>query len=247
MTDVGSLFKAAVVQYSHPKKGVILMKRTKLADRVLPVYSKEEELLNMVTHIIGSILGVIVLGLCVTRSATSGSIPAVIASLVYGLSMIALYTMSSIYHGMRPCFGKKVMQVLDHCTIYLLIAGSYTPVLACSMIPVFPALGWGLLAFVWCLAILAATFTAIDLKAYRVFSMICYIGMGWAIVFFIPQLLQVVPVEGFLLLLAGGISYTVGAVLYGLGKKKAWMHSVFHIFVVLGSLLQFLCIYRYVL
>ena len=97
------------------------------------------------------------------------------------------------------------------------------------------------------LAILAATFTAIDLKAYRVFSMICYIGMGWAIVFFIPQLLQVLPREGFLLLLAGGIAYTAGAVLYGMGKKKAWMHSVFHIFVVLGSLLQFLCIYQYVL
>ena len=223
------------------------MKRTKLADRVLPVYSKEEEFLNTVTHIIGSILGVIVLGLCVTRSAQNSSIPALIASAVYGLSMITLYTMSSVYHGMRPCFGKKVMQVLDHCTIYLLIAGSYTPVLVCSMIPVFPAPGWGLLAFVWSLAILAATFTAIDLKAYRVFSMLCYIGMGWAIVFFIPQLLQVVPMEGFLLLLAGGISYTVGAVLYGLGRKKAWMHSVFHIFVVLGSLLQFLCIYRYVL
>ena len=226
---------------------MISMKRTKLADRVLPIYSKEEEILNTATHLIGTILGIIVLGLCVTRSAAAGSIPAVIASVIYGSSMIALYTMSSIYHGMRPCFSKKVMQVLDHCTIYFLIAGSYTPVLVCSMIPVFPDIGWGLLFFVWSLAILAATFTAIDLKAYRVFSMICYIGMGWTIVFFIPQLLQVLPREGFLLLLAGGIAYTAGAVLYGMGKKKAWMHSVFHIFVVLGSLLQFLCIYRYVL
>ena len=223
------------------------MKRTKLADRVLPVYSKEEEFLNMATHMIGTILGVIALCLCVTRSAVTGSVPAVIASVIYGLSMIALYTMSSVYHGMRPCFGKKVMQVLDHCTIYLLIAGSYTPVLVCSMIPVFPVLGWGLMVFVWSLAILAATLTAIDLKAYRVFSMICYIGIGWAIVFFIPQLLQVVPAEGFMLLLAGGIAYSVGAILYGLGKRTAWMHSVFHFFVVLGSLLQFLCIYRYVL
>ena len=215
------------------------MKRTKLADRVLPVYSREEETLNMVTHIIGTVLGVIVLGLCVTRSAMSGSIPSVIASTVY--------TMSSVYHGMRPCFGKKVMQILDHCTIYLLIAGSYTPVLVCSMIPVFPAVGWGLLVFVWAMAILAATLTAIDLKAYKVFSMICYIGMGWAISFFIHQLLQVMSTEGFGLLLAGGIAYTIGAILYGIGKKKPWMHSVFHIFVVLGSLLQFLCIYRYVL
>ena len=223
------------------------MKRTKLADRVLPIYSKGEETMNMVTHIIGTILGMIVLVLCVIRSAESGSIASVAASVIYGVSMIALYTMSSVYHGMRPCFGKKVMQVLDHCTIYFLIAGSYTPVLVCSMIPVFPALGWGLLAFVWTMALLAATLTAIDLKAYKVFSMICYIGMGWAIVFFIPQLLQVMSTEGFVMLLAGGIAYTIGAVLYGLGKKKAWMHSVFHIFVVLGSLLQFLCIYLHVL
>jgi len=100
---------------------------------------------------------------------------------------------------------------------------------------------------VWSLAILAATLTAIDLKAYKVFSMICYIGMGWAIIFFIPQLLQVMSSEGFALLLAGGIAYTIGAILYGIGKKKPWMHSVFHVFVVLGSLLQFLCIYLHVL
>ena len=223
------------------------MKRTKLADRLLPIYSKEEEIANMVTHIIGSILGAIVLALCVIRSTQNGSIPAVIASTVYGLSMIALYTMSSVYHGMKPGLAKKVMQVIDHCTIYLLIAGSYTPVLVCSMIPVFPTVGWGLLAFVWAMAILATVFTAIDLKAYSVFSMACYIGMGWAIIFFIPQLLQVMSREGFTLLLAGGIAYTIGAVLYGIGKKRPWMHSVFHIFVVLGSLLQFLCIYLHVL
>ena len=223
------------------------MQRTKLADRVLPVYSKEEEIVNTATHVIGGILGLIVLGLCVTRSAIYGNLPGIISSVIYGVSMIALYTMSSVYHGMKPCFGKKVMQVIDHCTIYLLIAGSYTPVVVCSMIPVFPAAGWGLLVFVWTLAILAATLTAIDLKAYKVFSMICYIGMGWAIIFFIPQLLQVMSREGFALLLSGGIAYTIGAVLYGLGKKTPWMHSVFHVFVVLGSLLQFLCIYRHVL
>lgn len=223
------------------------MKRTKLADRVLPIYSREEETVNMVTHIIGGVLGVIVLTLCVIRGSMSGSAAGVVSSVIYGISMIALYTMSSVYHGMKPGFAKKILQVLDHCTIYFLIAGSYTPVMMCSMIPVYPALGWSLLGIVWALAILAATFTAIDLKAYRVFSMICYIGMGWLIVLFTPQLLQVMSQEGFLLLLAGGIAYTVGAVLYGIGKKTPWMHSVFHVFVVLGSLLQFLSIYLHVL
>ncbi len=223
------------------------MKRTKLADRILPIYSREEEITNMVTHIVGGSFAIIALALCVIRSAMRGSVPGVVSSAIYGTSMIALYTMSSIYHGMKPGLGKKVMQVMDHCTIYFLIAGSYTPVLMCSMIPAFPVIGWGLLAFVWAMAILATVFTAIDLKAYRVFSMACYIGMGWAIIFFIPQLLQVMSTEGFALLLAGGIAYTIGAILYGIGKKKPWMHSVFHIFVVLGSLLQFLCIYLHVL
>jgi hemolysin III len=183
--------------------------------------------------------------MCIIKSA--GNFSEVVASVIYGASMIALYTMSSVYHGLRPGMGKKVMQVIDHCTIYLLIAGSYTPVLVCAMAPRFQVIGWGLLAFVWALAILAATLTAIDLKAYKVFSMVCYIAMGWAIILFIPQLLQVLSGEGFRLLLAGGIAYTIGAILYGLGKKCPWMHSVFHVFVVLGSLLQFLCIYLHVL
>lgn len=223
------------------------MKRTKLADRILPVYSPAEETMNMVTHIIGGVLGILALGLCVARSALHGSVPGVIASVIYGISMIALYTMSSVYHGLRPGMGKKVMQVIDHCTIYLLIAGSYTPVMICGMIPEYPVIGWGILGSVWALAIIAATLTAIDLKAYRVFSMICYIGMGWLIILFIPQLMRIMAPRGFQLLLAGGICYTVGAVLYGLGKKLPWMHTVFHVCVVLGSLLQFLCIYQYVL
>ena len=223
------------------------MKRTKLADRVLPTYTQAEETMNMVTHIIGGVLGVIALVLCILRSVAHGSAAGVVASSIYGASMIALYTMSSVYHGLRPGMGKKVMQVIDHCTIYLLIAGSYTPVMLCSMVPEYPAIGWGLLGVVWGLAILAAVLTAIDLKAYKVFSMICYIAMGWSIILFIPQLLEVLDVRGFGLLLAGGIAYTIGAILYGIGKKRPWMHSVFHVFVVLGSLLQFLCIYIYVL
>ena len=223
------------------------MKRTKLADRILPAYSPAEETMNMVTHIVGGALGILALVLCILRSADHGSVGGVVSSAIYGGAMIALYTMSSVYHGLRPGMGKKVMQVIDHCTIYLLIAGSYTPVMVCAMIPTYPLIGWGVLAVVWALAILAATLTAIDLKAYKVFSMICYIAMGWCIVLFIPQLLQVMAPTGFALLLAGGISYTVGAILYGIGKKFPWMHTVFHVFVVLGSLLQFLCIYQYVL
>jgi len=135
--------------------------------------------------------------------------------------------------------------VLDHCTIYFLIAGTYTVIALSALRPVYPRLGWGMFAFQWALAALCVTLTAIDLKKYKVFSMICYIFMGWAILPFFVQTREVLTHSGFLLLLSGGISYTIGAILYGLGKKKQWMHSVFHIFVVLGSLLQFLCVFFY--
>ena len=223
------------------------MKRTKLKDRQLPDYTKGEEWMNTITHIAGAVLGIVALILCVLQAASKRNIWGVVGASIYGTSLIALYSVSSVYHGMKPGLAKKVMQVIDHCTIYFLIAGSYTPIVLSALRPVYPGLAWGLLGFVWSLAILATVLTAIDLKKYNVFSMICYIGIGWAVLPFIKQTLQVLTLPGFLLLLFGGIAYTVGAVLYGLGGKKRWMHSVFHIFVVLGSGLQFLSILGYAL
>lgn len=221
--------------------------RIKLKDRLLPDYTQGEEVMNTVSHIAGGVLGILVLGLCMEKSLLFSDTKALVGSIIYGFTMIALYTISSVYHGLRPSMAKKVMQVIDHCAIYFLICGTYTPLLLASFVPVYPALGWGLLTAQWALAILAATLTAIDLKKYNVFSMICYILMGWAIIFFLPQALRVLPRPGFLLLLAGGIVYSVGAILYGIGSKVRWMHSVFHIFVVVGSLLQFLAIFIYAL
>ena len=220
------------------------MKRTPLALRALPRYSRGEEIMNMLTHIVGGALGIGVLLLSPWRTTSATALAAV---LIYGICMVALYTMSSIYHGLRPGMAKKVMQVLDHCTIYFLIAGTYTPILLCAFAPCYPGICWGLLGMQWGLTALAVTLTAIDLKKYNVFSMICYIFMGWGIIFFLPQAIEVLGRGGFLLLLWGGIAYTLGAVLYGIGSKCPWMHSVFHIFVVLGSLLQFLAIYFYAL
>ena len=223
------------------------MKRIKLADRVLPNYTTAEEVMNMVTHIVGGALGVVALVLCVIFSALHRDPWGVVGSAIYGASLILLYTSSSVYHGLHAGTGKKVMQIIDHCTIYFLICGTYTPIMLSGFVPVYPLLGWGLLAAEWALAILAATLTAIDLKKYNVFSMICYIAMGWGIIFFLPQAMEIMTKPGFLLLLSGGIAYTVGAVLYGIGSKTRWFHSVFHIFVVLGSTLQALAIILYVL
>lgn len=224
-----------------------MKKRTKLSDRVLPSYSRGEEVMNMVTHIVGFGLGVAALLLCVLYSLAANNAWGVFSGMIYGGGMIALYAVSSVYHGLKPGMAKKVMQVIDHCTIYFLIAGSYTIVALCALRPAYPAIGWGLFNFEWALTALAVTLTAIDLKKYTVFSMFCYIGMGWAVVPFIPQTYQVLGSSGFWLLLWGGIAYTVGSILYGLGKKRKWMHSVFHIFVVLGSFLQFLCVWISVL
>lgn len=203
--------------------------------------------MNMVTHIVGGGLGVIVLVLCVIRAAMHENTWGVVGSAIYGASMIALYTMSSVYHGLRPSTGKKVMQVMDHCTIYVLIAGTYTVIALSALRPVNPALGWGILAFQWGLTALAVTLTAIDLHKYSIFSMVCYVFMGWCIILFLPLAMQALTPAGFYWMLAGGIAYTIGAVLYGIGSKMHWMHSVFHIFVVLGSLLQFISIFRFCL
>ena len=222
------------------------MKRTKLSARVLPTYSAAEETMNLVTHIVGGGIGILALLGCVIRGILAHSAIAVVSGAVYGTSMILLYTMSSIYHGLKPCNGKKVMQILDHCAIYLLIAGTYTPVVLVAIRPMYPLLGWGLFAFQWAAAALAVTLTAIDLKKYNVFSMICYIGTGWAILPFIAQVRSVLTDSGFLYLLWGGILYSLGAILYGIGSRRKWFHSLFHIFVVFGSVLQFVSIFFYV-
>ena len=224
-----------------------MLKRTKLADRQLPNYSTGEEIMNTVTHIVGGAMGVAALTMCVMLAAQNRNIYGVIGSSIYGFCMIALYSVSSVYHGLRPGMGKKVMQVIDHCTIYFLICGTYTVIALSAIRPIYPKLGWLLLGFEWIMAIIATVLTAIDLKQYRVFSMICYIGMGWAIIPFAKVVMEVLTKPGFYLLLAGGIAYTIGAVLYGIGSKKKWMHSVFHIFVDIGSLLQFLCVAMYAL
>ncbi len=224
-----------------------MIRRTKLADRVLPQYTRGEEIMNMVTHIVGGGIGIPVLILCVCIAALHSNILGIIGSAIYGFCMIALYAVSSIYHGLHTGSGKKVMQIIDHCTIYFLIAGTYTPILLSAFVPTYPAIGWGLLIIQWLLVAIATTLTAIDLHNYRVFSMICYIAMGWAIIFFIPQTIQIMTAPGFHLLLSGGIAYTIGAVLFGIGTKVRWMHCVFHIFVVIGSILQFLSIAFYAL
>ena len=220
------------------------MTRTRLCDRKLPRYTLGEELLNSISHGIGAAAATAGIILCLLAA---DSAYAVVSSCIYGLGLIGVCSISCIYHSLKPGMAKKVMQVIDHCTIYLLIAGTYSVIVLTAIRPVYPVLGWGLFGFQWAVAALAVTLTAFDLKKYSIFSMICYIGMGWAIIPFWRQTLDVLTKPGFLLLLFGGIAYTIGSVLYGIGSKRRWMHGVFHIFVLLGAALQYLCVFLYVL
>lgn len=221
--------------------------RTPLALRSLPAYTRGEERFNFVSHVAGGGLAVVMLVLCVVRAALHRDPWAVVSSAIYGASLVAVYTISSVYHGLRPEKAKKVLQVLDHCTIYFLIFGSYLPILFCPIRRESPVTAWVLFGVILGITALAVTLTAIDLKKYRVLSMVCYVGLGWCIVFAAPVALRAIPIPGLLWLLAGGIAYSVGAVLYGLGKRKPYMHAVFHLFVILGSVLQFVCIFFYVI
>lgn len=222
------------------------MSRTKLIDRILPSYTRGEERFNMISHIVGGALGVAALVLTVVRAALHGDAWGVVGCSIYGATLIMLYTMSSVYHGLKPGMGKKVMQILDHCTIFLLIAGTYTPILLCSIRRQSPGWAWTIFGIVWGFAALGIVFNAIDLKKFSRFSMICYIGMGWCILLAVKTAIEAIPLPGLIFLVLGGVAYTVGAALYAVGKKRRYVHSVFHLFVILGSVLQFFCIFFWV-
>ncbi|MBE7028853.1 MAG: hemolysin III family protein [Clostridia bacterium] len=222
------------------------MTRTKLKDRVLPNYSKGNEIFNSVTHMVGAALGIVSIVLCVVFAAIKQSVYGVIGGAIFGASMTVMYTISAIYHLLSPKLtGKKVMQVLDHCTIFFLIAGTYTPVALCSIREYSTWLGWTIFGIVWAAAIVGIVFNSIDLKKYKKFSMICYLAMGWCVIIIIDKIPLIMHPMEFLLILLGGISYTIGAVLYGIGAKRPVMHAVFHIFTVIASLLHFLAILLY--
>ena len=153
-----------------------MIKRTKLKDRELPQYTRGEEIFNMVSHILGVPLGIVAIVLCVIVAAMHENPAGVVSASIYGTTMILLYTMSSIYHGLSPKLkAKKVFQIIDHCSIFLLIAGSYTPFALCTLREYSPVIGWTIFGAVWGLAILGIVLNSIDLKRYKVFSIVCYL------------------------------------------------------------------------
>ena len=208
-----------------------------------PVYSLAEELMSSISHGVGTLLAVAALVVGVVMAAIYSDAWCVVSMAVYGATLVILYSMSTIYHGLKPNKGKRVFRVLDHCSIFLLIAGTYTPL---TLVSLRGVLGWVLFGIVWTAAILGIVLNAVNLNRFKAFSMICYIAMGWVIVFAFKPLLDVMRTGGIVLLITGGVAYTIGAVLYGIGTKVKYMHSGFHFFVLAGSILHYFCILLYV-
>lgn len=213
----------------------------------LPDYTRGEEIMNMVTHIVGGAFAAAAIPLLVIVAALHGSAWAIVSGSIYGVTLLIMFTVSSVYHGLHKGRAKRVMRVIDHCDIYFLIAGTYTPILLCAVRPLNPGMAWSIFGVEWALAAIAVTLNAVDLKRYEKVSMTCYIGMGWCVIVFLQYAVEAMTLPGFMLLLSGGVAFTIGAVLYAVGKRVRYMHSVFHIFVLIGCVLQFLSILLFVM
>ncbi|MDY4140480.1 MAG: hemolysin III family protein [Eubacteriales bacterium] len=210
----------------------------------IPKYTLGEELISAISHGVGALLGIAALVLCIVKSCNPFDGYKLASSIVYGLTVTLLYLMSCLYHSLKVNKAKRVFRVIDHCTIFLLIAGTYTPY---TLVALRGTLGWWIFGIIWGIAILGIVLNAVNLKKFAKLSVACYLIMGWIIVFAYQYMVQVMHPTALSLLIWGGIAYTVGAVLYAIGSKKKYFHSVFHFFCLAGTILHFFSIYLYVL
>jgi hemolysin III len=202
-----------------------------------------EELANTLTHGFGLVLSVIGLFVLIFLASVKGDVLDIISAVVYGLSLIVLYGASTFYHGATSPKAKENLQLLDHCCIYLLIAGSYTPF---ALIALRGAFGYGLLAFVWLFAFAGIALKVFFHKRFRAASVASYIVMGWIAVFAVQPLYNALGLPAMALLFAGGLAYTSGTIFYGWESIKHH-HAIWHLFVLGGSLFHFLAIAIYVI
>ena len=207
--------------------------------QVKKAYTKGEEIFNSISHGVGTLLAIVGTTLLLTLAALDGNVPAVIACALYGFSLIVMYAMSTLYHALPYPKAKKVFQVLDHASIYLLIAGTYTPITLVALRG--SSRGMLIFAVVWVAALLGIVFNAIGVKRFRKIEWLLYLAMGWAVVWDFPAVAAAVGKQGLILLLSGGLCYTVGIIFYKM-KSIRFMHGIWHLFVVSGSVLHYLCI-----
>lgn len=212
-------------------------------------YTKKEEVANSLSHGIGAILSIVALVVMVVFAAFTGDKYKISSVCIFGISLIILYTMSTIYHAITNENAKKVLRIIDHSSVYLLIAGTYTPY-ALIILRQNGAIGWYLFAIIWSLAILGILFSIKFTGRFKILTTFLYIAMGWIIIFVFPQMWQIMQslniIDSLYWLLASGVFYTIGTVFYIL-KKVKYFHSIWHLFVILGSVCSFISVMFYII
>ena len=210
------------------------LKKTKRA------YTLGEEIFNSISHGVGGLLAIAGTVLVIVFAAINRGAMEVVTGSIFGASLIILYTMSTLYHAITPPMAKKVFQILDHNTIFLLIAGTYTPYTLCCIEPKW--LGWTIFGCIWGAAVLGIVFSSINLEKFRKISTFCYILMGWGIIFAIKPLKEGMPTISLVMLIIGGVLYSLGCIFYAI-KKVKYFHSIWHLFVVGGSVLHWFSVF----
>lgn len=198
--------------------------------------------MNTITHGAGVILALCGLVNLVLTARETGEIWHLVSFSVYGASLVLLYLASTLYHSFTNSRAKYIFKIADHAAIYLLIAGTYTPF---TLVSLHGSLGWTIFGLVWGLAVLGSVFQLFFVKRFKLFSTLCYMLMGWAMVFALKPLLAALPVRGIYWLFAGGVFYTVGALFY-LARRIPYNHTVWHLFVLAGSFTHFITVIEYV-
>ena len=217
--------------------------------RSLPDYTKNEETANMITHIFGGVFALFTLLMCTVFAAWNKNVSGVISGIFYGISMMVVYVISSVYHGLDPerAYKEKVtLRVVDHCDIYGLIVGTFAPIAMTGLREVSPVTAWVSFGLVCLTAVVGVVFTAIDFSKFKVISYGAYFVAGWSVIFTLKHLLDAFPKEFIILLLVGGAVYTLGMIFYALEKKGVhYAHSVFHLFILAGSVIHFIAVFKY--
>lgn len=212
------------------------MKKTKSAI-TLPDYTLGEEIFNSISHGVGALLAIAGCAVLIVSCAVHGSgAKAIVSASVFGASLIILYTMSTLYHALTNPTAKRVFRVFDHDTIFLLIAGTYTPYVLCCMEPMW--LGWTIFGCIWGAAVLGIVFSSVNLEKFSKFSTICYVLMGWGIILAIKPLYLTLSKFSLIMLIVGGLCYSLGVIFYKKHKIR-YFHSIWHLFVIAGSILHY--------
>lgn len=201
-------------------------------------YTLGEEIFNSVSHGVGGLLSIAGTAVLIVLAAIYSNAWGVVSSAIFGASLIILYTMSTLYHAITNPKAKKFFRIMDHNTIFFLIAGTYTPI---TLVPLRGAFGWVLFGIVWGAAILGIVLNSIDLEKFRKPSVVCYIAMGWVVIIAVKPMIEKVYPLSLWFILIGGLFYTVGVIFY-VKKNKKYFHSIWHLFTIAGSVFHYFAV-----